>query len=77
MNIFNLESLISKYFQPTNPTCIDLILTNKKVCFKNSNALEVGTSDHYNFITAALKNQPVKGLAPMIIHILKMCSLNF
>ena len=41
MNTFNLESLINKptCFQSANPTCIDLILTNKKTLFKNSNVL--------------------------------------
>ena len=44
MNTFNLESLINKTtsFQPENPTCIDLILTNKETLFKSSNILEVG-----------------------------------
>ena len=54
---FNLDGLINKptCFQSANPTCIDLILTNKKSLFKNSNVLKVGTSDHYNFITTALR----------------------
>ena len=52
MNTFNLDSLINKptCFQSANPTCIDLILTNKKSFFKNSNVLEVGISDHHSFI---------------------------
>ena len=39
MKTFNLDSLINKptCFQLANPTCIDLILTNKKRLFKNSN----------------------------------------
>ena len=43
MNTFNLESLINKptCFQSSNPTCINLILTNKKSFFKISNVLEV------------------------------------
>ena len=42
LNTFNLGSLINKptCFQSENPTCIDLILTNKKSL--NSNILEVG-----------------------------------
>ena len=49
MSCFDLESLIKvpTCFQSTNPTFIDLILTNKKNFFKNSNVLEVGISDHY------------------------------
>ena len=53
MNTFNLESLTNKptCFQSANPTCIDLILTNKKSLFKNSDILAVGISDHHSFIT--------------------------
>ena len=52
MNTFNLDSLINKptYFQSANPTCVDLILTNKKSLFKNSKFLEVGISDHHSSI---------------------------
>ena len=38
LNIFNLKSLISsqKCFQSTNPTCIDLVLTNQEDLFSRS-----------------------------------------
>ena len=70
MNTFNLESLINKptCFQSANPTCIDLILTNKKSLFKNSNVLEVGISNHHSFITTALRTQLIKGNAKMKKH---------
>ena len=70
MNTFNLESLINKptCFQSANPTCIDLILTNKKSLFKNSNVLEVGISDHHSFITTALRTQLIKGNAKMKMY---------
>ena len=57
-----LESLINKpaCFQSANPTSINLILTNKKTLFKNSNVLEVGISDHHSFITTALRTQVIK-----------------
>ena len=56
MNTFDLEYLIKKptCFQSTSPSCIDLILTNKKEFFKNCNALEVGISDHHSLIVTAL-----------------------
>ena len=43
MNAFDLECLIKKppCFQSTSPSCIDLVLTNKKKFFNNSNAFEV------------------------------------
>ena len=44
MNAFDLESLIKTptCFPSTSPSCIDLILTNKKEFFKNSKVFEVG-----------------------------------
>ena len=65
MNSFSLECLIKKpaCFHSKNPSCIDLILTNKKNLFKNSNALEVGILDYRSLILTALKNQLVKGNA--------------
>ena len=65
MNTFDLECLIKKptCFQSTSPDCIDLILTNKKEFFKNSDVLEVGISDHHSLIVTALRSQLVKGIA--------------
>ena len=64
------EVLINKptCFQSANPTCIDLILTNKKSLFKNSNVLEVGISDHHSFITTSLRTQLIKGNAKMKLY---------
>ena len=65
MNTFDLECLTKKpaCFQSTSPSCIDLILTNKKEFFKNSDVLEVGISDHHSLIVTALRSQLVKGNA--------------
>ena len=65
MNSFGLECLIKKpkCFQFKNPSCIDLILKNKKYLFKHSNVLEVWISDHHSLIVTALKSQLVKGNA--------------
>ena len=56
MQSFNLFNLIK-----TN-TCfkgkgsrIDLILTNRKCCFKHSSTLETGLSDHHHFVYSMLK----------------------
>ena len=63
MNTYDLECLIKKptCYQSTNPKCIDLILTNKKTLFKNSNVIEVGISDHHSFVVTALRSELVKG----------------
>ena len=44
MNAFDWESLIKTptCFPSTSPSCIDLILTNKKEFFKNFKVFEVG-----------------------------------
>ena len=50
-SLSNLESLIKKptcYKSHENPTCIDLILTNKPGYFRRSNVFETEISDfHY------------------------------
>ena len=65
-----MECLITKptCFQSAKPNCIDLILTNKKELFKNSNVLEVGISDHHSFIVTALKSQLINGNAKMKLN---------
>ena len=49
--------------QSAKPNCVDLILTNKKELFKNSNVLDFGISDHHSFIVTALKSRLIKGNA--------------
>ena len=36
-------------------TCIDLILTNRKYCFKHSSTFQTGLSDHHHLIYSMLK----------------------
>ena len=36
-------------------SCIDLILTNRKYCFKNTSSFETGISDHHHLIYSMLK----------------------
>ena len=38
-----------------NGTCIDLILTNRKYCFKHSSTFETGLNDHHHLIYSMLK----------------------
>ena len=48
-------------FQSTNPTCIDLILTNQEDLFSNCNTCEVGISDHHHLVSRMLKKKISKG----------------
>ena len=59
MTTCDLECLIQRptCFQSSNPTCIDLILTNKKQIFKNTDVIEVGISDHHSLIVTAFKGK--------------------
>ena len=54
---FDLESLINSpnCYKSTNPSCIDLILTNKKNHFMKSARFETGLSDHHKLITTILR----------------------
>ena len=41
-------------------TCIDLILTNRKYSFKNTNSFETGLSDHHRMIYTPCLNLHLK-----------------
>ena len=53
---FNLEHLIKKptYFKGS-PSCIDLIITNRKVYFKNACILETVITDFHKLTAVSLK----------------------
>ena len=56
--IYNLENLVNKptcFKKTINPSCIDLILTNRKDSFQETIVLETGISDHLNMIVTTLK----------------------
>ena len=36
-------------------SCIDLVLTNRKYCFKNTSSYETGISDHHHLIFLIMK----------------------
>ena len=65
----DLECLIEPTcFQSTSPSCIDLILTNKKDFFENSSVLGVGISNHHNFTVTPLRSQLVKRNAKIKLY---------
>ena len=63
MEMFTLSCLINKptCFQSINPTCIDLILTNKPNLFKLPANFETGLSDHHKLISTIMKSSSFKG----------------
>ena len=60
---YDLSNLINKptCYQSNNPTCIDLVLINKKNLFKLSDIFETGLSDHDQLISTILKLGGFKG----------------
>ena len=52
-NLFNLIKANTCF--KGSGSCIDLILTNQKFCFKNSSTFETGLSDHHHLIYSMLK----------------------
>ena len=57
-SIYNLKSLIKKptcFKSKNNPSCIDLILTNRGNCFQNSSTVETGLSDFHHLVLTVLK----------------------
>ena len=57
-NIYNLKNLVK---EPTcfknieTPTCIDLILTNRPLCFQNTSVIDVGLSDFHKVTITTIK----------------------
>ena len=57
-NVYGLKNLIKEptcYKNALNPTCIDLILTNKFNKFQNSKTIETGLSDFHKMTVTVLK----------------------
>ena len=66
---YNLKSLIKEstcFKNPNNPSCIDLILTNRARCFQNSCAIETGLSDFHKLAITVMK-MTFKKMPPKII----------
>ena len=57
-SLYNLKSLIKSptcFKSDTNPSCIDLILTNRSNSFQNSSTAETGLSDFHHLVFTVLK----------------------
>ena len=63
LQAYILTSLIKEMtcFQASNPSYIDLILTNQKNMYKLSNTFETGISDHHKLISTVAKSGSFKG----------------
>ena len=70
MQAYNLNNLINKptCFQSNTPTCIELILTNKKDLFKLSNTFEADITYHHKLVSTILKSGSFKGTPKIKIY---------
>ena len=66
-NLFNL--IKSNTCFKVRGSCIVLILTNRKFCFKSSSAFETGLSDHHHLIYSLLKTNFKKEDSKRIIYL--------
>ena len=67
--IYKLRNLINEpicFKNPENPTCIDLILTNKPLSFKNTYVIETELSDFHKMVVAMMKTHFPK-MKPQVI----------
>ena len=68
-NSFGLKSLIKVptcFKSAENPSCIDLILTNRPYCFQNTIVLETGLSDFHKLTATVMKTSFSKKPAKII-----------
>ena len=63
MRSFDLVACLidSRTYKSINPTCVDLILTNKKNDFLKSATFEIGLPDHHKVTTTILRKTISKG----------------
>ena len=69
-NLYNMKNLVNEptcYKNYNNPTCIDLILTNRPRSFQNTTTLETGISDFHKMTITVLKTS-YKKQPPKIIY---------
>ena len=69
-SIYNLKSLVHDYTcfkNIDNPSCIDLILTNKSLCFQNTSVIDNGLSDFHKLTLNTMKASFQKQ-EPKILH---------
>ena len=72
---YNLESIVNKptcFKNPKNPSCIELVLTNKHERFLKAKTVETGLSDFHKLVVSAFKTS-FKKLKPKIVkHIVNI-----
>ena len=61
MNVMDSQSFTNLIKNNTHfkgvGSCLDLILTNRKYCFKNTSSYQTGISDHYHLKFSIMKTK--------------------
>ena len=68
--IYNLKHLIKDktcFKNPTKPTCIDFIVTNRSTCFQETVVFKIGLSDFHKMSVTVIKMYYAKQ-KPSIVH---------
>ena len=76
--IYNLKNIIREktcFKNPNNPSCIDLIITNRPTSFQNSMVIETGLSDFHKMCVTVMQMYYSKQ-KPSIIHYHKFKDFN-
>ena len=76
--IYSLKNIFREktcFKNPSNPSCIDLIITNRPKGFQNSMVIETGLSDFHKMCITVMKMQYSKQ-KPTIIHYRKFKDFN-
>ena len=70
MKLYNLSNLVKEptcFKNPLNPSCIDLILTNRKKSFQSAHTIETGLSDWHKMAVTVMKTY-FKKQSPKVIY---------
>ena len=70
LNAFNAKNIVKNktcFESIENPSCVDLIITDKPGSFQHTNIFERGISDHHKLVTTVIKSKFGKAL-PKYVH---------
>ena len=73
--LHNLVKHLTCFKNPENPSCIDLLLTNKPLSFQTTTVIKTGISDFHKMIVAVMKTHFPK-LKPRVIRYRKHKTFN-
>ena len=70
LNAYNAKNIVKNktcFKSIENPSCVDLIITDKPGSFQHTNVFETGISDHHKLAATVLKAKFTKA-SPKYVH---------